>query len=143
MQRTQTLHVVGMHCASCVVLTEEALKESALVTNVKVDLAKHTATVSGELPENISETANLLSPLMPSGYSLTPEAIKPKVKWNEFIYALPIAVLFFIGFTALQKTGLIEIATRKCIRNCQPSFPAYAFRIFSYTRSYKTEGEME
>jgi sulfite exporter TauE/SafE/copper chaperone CopZ len=109
MQRTQTLHVVGMHCASCVVLTEEALKESALVTNVKVDLAKHTATVSGELPENISETANLLSPLMPSGYSLTPEAIKPKVKWNEFIYALPIAVLFFIGFTALQKTGLIEI----------------------------------
>jgi sulfite exporter TauE/SafE len=98
-----------MHCASCVVLTEDALKEVSGVSNVRVDLTGRTATVTGELPETATETAALLSPHMPAGYSLSTEPTVKSVKWNEFVYALPIAALFFVGFYALQKSGIVEV----------------------------------
>lgn len=107
MQRTHILHVNGMHCASCVVLTKESLSEAPGVTEVHVDLAKRTATVTGELPEDPREAATLLSPRMPAGYSLAAEPAKTAVAWQEFIYALPIAALLIAGFIALQKADLM------------------------------------
>lgn len=107
--RTHILHIQGLHCPSCIVLNEEALREVSGVTHVKVDLAKQTVVVSGELPESIEDTIALLSPKMPQGYTLSTQSATNNPAWNEFIYAIPIAALLIIGFILLQKTGLVSI----------------------------------
>ncbi len=98
-----------MHCASCVVLTEDALRGTPGVAAVSVDLTGRTATVTGDLPESAEEAAALLSPQMPAGYSLASEKHAKQVNWPEFYYALPIAALAIAGFLALQKTGLVNV----------------------------------
>lgn len=109
MNRTHILHVSGMHCASCVVLTEEALRQLPRITSVQVSLKKRTATISGDLPEDAQATATLLSPHMPKGYSLAAFSHQSSKRWHEFVYAVPISALFFIAFIALQKTGLAPV----------------------------------
>lgn len=109
MNRTHTLHVSGMHCASCVVLTEEALSGVPGVTNVSVSLKDRTVQVTGDdLPGSATEAATLLSPRMPAGYTLTAVPARKKVAWREFSYALPIAALFLAGFLLLQKSGFAQ-----------------------------------
>ncbi len=109
MNRTHTLHVHGMHCASCVVLTEEALSGVPGVTKVSVSLKGHTVQVTGnDLPESATEVATLLSPRMPAGYTLSASPAQKKISWHEFAYALPIAALFAAGFILLQKGGLVS-----------------------------------
>jgi sulfite exporter TauE/SafE/copper chaperone CopZ len=98
-----------MHCASCVVLNEEALRGAPGVKTASVNLAGSTVVVTGELPETAAEAAASLSPYMPAGYSLSVESKKNETKWNEFYYALPIAAVLIIGFLALQKTGLVSV----------------------------------
>ena len=109
--RTHILHVSGMHCASCVVLTEEALSGAPGVQNVSVSFKNHTVTVSGEaLPHSAVDVATLLSPHMPAGYTLSKESAAKKIAWHEFSYALPLATLLAAGFIALQKSGIVQFA---------------------------------
>lgn len=111
MAKTHTLHVSGMHCASCVVLTEEALSGAPGVDKVSVSLKKRTVTVTGDLPESATDTATLLTVRMPAGYALTAEPAHTPARWHEFIYAIPAAILFIFGFIALQRTGIVNIGT--------------------------------
>jgi uncharacterized protein len=106
--RTHTLHVVGMHCQSCVVLTEQALSEVASISSAVARLRSNTVEVSGDLPETAADAAALLSPHMPEGYSLVSEAPQKNISWKEFGYAVPIAALLIFGFLMLQKTGVAQ-----------------------------------
>jgi len=106
---THTLHIRGMHCASCVVLNEEALREAPGVKTASVNLSGNTVTLTGDLPETAEETATLLGKYMPAGYSLGTEPAIKAVKWSEFYIALPAAALLIAGFIALQKTGLVNV----------------------------------
>ena len=45
---TYTFHVSGMHCASCVVLTESTLKDVPGVKSAKSSLKHNTVEVSGD-----------------------------------------------------------------------------------------------
>ncbi len=107
--QTYTFHVHGMHCNACVLLTEENLKEALGVSAVKANLANHTVIVTGEFTEPAVEIAKRLSKLMPEGYSISLEKQIIKPKWQEFTYALPIAVVLIAGFYFLQKANLVNL----------------------------------
>lgn len=113
MSNTQSLtfHVSGMHCNSCEVLIEENLKEAEGVTDVKASLSKTEVRVSGNFSENPEQLAERFSKrIQEHGYTLSAEKQKHKVNWQEFIYAVPIALVFIAGFLVLQKSGLLNIS---------------------------------
>ena len=109
MSQTYTFHVQGMHCNSCVVLTEENLKVLPGVTSVKADLAHHQVTVTGEFAVPPEELIQSLAKLMPEGYTLSLEKRAVSRNWHEFTYALPIAVVLIAGFYLLQKANLVNL----------------------------------
>jgi uncharacterized protein len=107
--KTYTFHVAGMHCNSCVVLTEENLRGAAGVIQVKADLARHQVTVTSEHDVPTEELMRSLAPLMPEGYALSLEKQTPLRNWNDFAYALPIAIVLIFGFYLLQKADLVGL----------------------------------
>ncbi len=105
-----TFHVSGMHCHSCVLLTESELKEYPGITDAHTSLKTHSVTVTGDFgnqePEEIVEGLNVL--LKPHGYSLSVEKQNHMKNWADFKIALPLAVLFVILFVLLQKIGIVN-----------------------------------
>lgn len=113
MTQSQTLkfHVSGMHCASCEVLIEENLKEAEGVENVKASLAKTEVTVSGNFDESPQKLAQKFSErIKEHGYSLSVEKQDANKKWNEFLYAVPAALIFIAIFYFLQKSGILNFS---------------------------------
>ena len=109
---THKFYVSGMHCKACVLMTECELEESPSVTSAKTNLATETVVVTGEFdglePEIIA--AELSKPLAKHGYALSVEKPPPKQKrWDELLYALPLAAALILAFAALQRAGLIQI----------------------------------
>lgn len=47
-QKTYTFHVHGMHCATCVLLTENELSGLPNISRVKSNLQNHSVEVSGD-----------------------------------------------------------------------------------------------
>src|SRR3989344_2665543 len=113
MQKTYTFHVNGMHCASCVALTESELNEVSEVSKAKSSLATLSVEVTGEFgdkkPEHIAR--DLSEVLKPHGYSLSLEKQKHSAKWSDFTLALPIALGFIALFILLQKLGIVNLVT--------------------------------
>lgn len=111
MQKTYTFHVNGMHCASCVILTEGELREMPGVTRATSSLATHAVEVVGDFGDAAEEViaAELSKPLIPHGYHLSIEKKERVVKWSEFKIAIPIALAFGAVFLLLQKIGLVNI----------------------------------
>lgn len=111
MIQTHTFHVNGLHCQSCVLLTESELKELKGVTRAKTSLKEHTIEVTGEFGEKTREQVmhELGNVLAHHGYSLTDEKPTRVVKWAEFAYAMPIALLFVAVFVLLQKLGIVNL----------------------------------
>lgn len=113
MQQTYTFHVYGMHCQSCIVLTESALGDMPEITDVKANLTERQVTVTGDFgdadPQRIAEA--LTAVLKPHGYTLSLEREERVVKWSDFTYALPIAAGFIGLFILLQKLGLVNFVT--------------------------------
>lgn len=112
-KNTYTFHVDGMHCKSCVLVTESKIGEMPHVDEVKTDLASHTVRVVGDFEgKSADEIAKELTVAVAAhGYTLSvdkPEAATPK-KWSEFLIAIPIAVAFGTLFVFLQKAGLINL----------------------------------
>jgi len=109
--RTHTFYVKGMHCPSCVVLTEDKLTEVAAVHSAKATLAELSVTVTGDFGDtDIQQLAeNLSQPLIPHGYSL--QLTKPKItiRWEDFTFALPLALCAIVLFIALQKLGIVNL----------------------------------
>lgn len=113
MEKTYTFHVNGMHCKSCVFMTESEISEVPYVTRAKTSLEKHSVEVTGEFGERTQEeiAADLTKVLEKHGYSLSVEKqeIKKDGKWSDFKYALPIALGFAALFVLLQKTGMVNL----------------------------------
>lgn len=110
-ETTYTFHVVGMHCASCVLLTENELAGASGITKVKASLQHHRVEVTGDFGEQTQEEilAALNPIMMKHGYSLALEKQAKSVIWSEFSTALPLAVLFIAAFILLQKLGIVNL----------------------------------
>lgn len=109
--KTYTFHVNGMHCASCVLLTESELRDVSGVRKAKASLSSLSVTVEGDFgdktPEQIADALSV--PLKPRGYFLSLERKAHDAKWHEFKVALPVALLLAFLFVLLQKTGLVNL----------------------------------
>ena len=106
-----TFHVNGMHCHSCVLLTESEIKELPNVIKVKSSLKNSRVEVEGNFGEKTSEqiAEELTAVLKPHGYTLSLEKQIKKRKWSDFKIALPIAFTFIALFILLQKIGIVNI----------------------------------
>ena len=111
MEKKYKFYVNGMHCKSCVLVTESELKKVQNVSEAKSSLAHHSVEVVGDFgelpPEKIAE--NLSKVLKKNGYVLSVEKLIKEVKWSEFKVAIPIAGLFTLLFVLLQKAGLVNL----------------------------------
>ena len=116
-QKTYTFHVSGMHCNACILLTENELEGIPYVTNAKSSLSAHSVEVTGafgdKTPAMIAE--ELTKVLRPHGYSLSIERMQKNAGWGDFVYALPIALVFIVGFAMLQKAGLANLITSSSV----------------------------
>ncbi len=113
MLKTYTFHVHGMHCNSCVLLTENELNELPTVSKARASLKNLNVEVTGDFgdrePEDI---ANDLSEVLKShGYVLSLEKQTHSVKWSDFKIAAPIALGFAVLFVTLQKMGIVNLVS--------------------------------
>lgn len=111
--QTYTLHVSGMHCASCPLLIEGVLTDLPNISNATASLKHHHVEVSGDFEEKtIEEIAKELTTVVHSyGYVLSEERQRHKVKWHEFGIAIPLTIGFIAFFVTLQKLGLVNLVT--------------------------------
>ncbi len=112
--QTFKFHISGMHCKSCVILTEDVLKEVPGVKKVTAHLGKKTVEVEGDFGENpnpeiIVEELNKC--LAKHNYTLSTNNVKDRINWKDFNYAVPIAILFVLFFILLQKVGIVNLIT--------------------------------
>lgn len=111
--KTYTFHVSGMHCNSCVVMTESVLSEVSGVSHVKASLKDFSIEVTGDFgdkePEHIAQ--DLTEVLKPHGYTLSLEKQNHSTQWSDFKVALPVAGVFIILFIVLQKLGIVNLIT--------------------------------
>lgn len=111
MEQTYTFHVHGMHCQSCVILTESELKNVNGVMQVKASLKHNQVEVTGEFKDSSQEQVmnELSEVLKPHGYSLSLDKEVKPTNWSEFGLAIPIALLFVAFFILLQKLGIVNL----------------------------------
>ncbi len=111
--KTYKFHVKGMHCNSCVVLTESELGDVPEVSKVKASLDTLSVEVTGDFgdksPEHVAR--DLSAVLTPHGYALSLEREKHRARWSDFNIALPIAAAFVALFILLQKLGIVNLIT--------------------------------
>lgn len=110
MTKTYTFHVSGMHCKSCVILTEGELKEVQGISSAKTSLKNHSVEVTGEFGDKAQEQvmSELTEVLQPHGYTLSLEKVVKKTNWSEFLVAGPVALVFIAAFIFLQKIGIVN-----------------------------------
>ncbi len=103
--------VNGMHCKSCVLVTESELKEVPYITGATSRLETRTVEVCGDFgdktPETIAEELSVV--LTPHGYTLSVEKQEIQKNWAEFRIALPLALVFAVLFVLLQKMGIVNL----------------------------------
>jgi sulfite exporter TauE/SafE/copper chaperone CopZ len=110
-QKTYKFHVEGMHCASCVIVTESKLKDASCVMDAKSHLATCTVDVTGRFGHKTKEEVaeELSEVLKDHGYKLSVEQKLKPVKWGEFKVALPVAIVIVVLFVFLQKLGIVNM----------------------------------
>jgi len=118
-QQKYQFHIHGMHCKSCVLLTENELKEFPYISIVKASLKSNLVEVIGDFGDKTVEQVaeELTAVLKPHGYTLsvdginkeTGEKIVKKANWGEFKIAIPVTILFVIFYVLLQKIGLVNL----------------------------------
>ncbi|MEK9156663.1 MAG: sulfite exporter TauE/SafE family protein [Patescibacteria group bacterium] len=109
-QKSQTFHVEGMTCASCVFFIEETLPGNAGVQTTRVDLRTCTAIVSGDFVDDPVTLAQKLTGLVEGhGYRLLLEKVETKKSHREFFIAVPAALSFIAAFLLLQQFGLVHL----------------------------------
>mgnify|MGYP001591028244 CR=1 FL=1 len=109
---TYTFHIHGMHCKSCIALTEGELMDLPEVTHAESSLKSHSVDVTGEFGGRtpIAIAAYLTEPLKKHGYTVSLDRQKHRVSWADFTYAIPAAAVFIAVFIILQKLGLVNLA---------------------------------
>lgn len=108
-----TFHIKGLHCTSCVLLTEEKLRELKEIKIVKTSLQSNTIQVTGDFSTKKIEdvTTYLNNTLKPLGYTVSVKKQRSPVHWSEFKIAIPIAAAFIIFFIWLQEVGVVNLIT--------------------------------
>lgn len=111
MEQKYTFHVHGMHCNSCVILTESELSEVPYITSAKTSLKSNTVEVTGDFGNKSAEeiAQDLSQILKPHGYTLSFEAEQKDKNLSEFAIAIPIAIGLAVLFLLLQKSGLVKL----------------------------------
>lgn len=107
-----TLHVSGMHCRACTLLTESEANDLPYITHATSSLKHHTIELEGDFSQKSAEdvAGELTQALQGHGYIVTAEKQATAGKqWADFKYAVPIAFVFAVGFVLLQKAGLINL----------------------------------
>ncbi len=111
--QTYIFHIHGMHCNSCVLMTESEIGDLPYITHVKSSLKNHSVEVTGSFgdktPEQIAE--DLTIPLKIHGYAVSVEKQKHNAKWGDFSIAIPVAITFTILFVVFQKMGVVNLFT--------------------------------
>lgn len=110
--QTLKLHIVGMHCNACILLTESEAQELPFITRAKSNLKHHTIEVEGDFADKTPEAvaAALTTVLHPHGYTVSVEKQAHATKnWSDFKVAIPIALAFGAAFILLQKAGLVNL----------------------------------
>src|SRR3989339_911113 len=104
-------HVHGMHCNSCVLLTESEINDLENVTHAKSSLKNNSIEIEGSFGDKtVEEIANELTLILkPHGYTLSLEKETKDKKWSDFKIAIPIAFLFLAVFIILQKIGIVNL----------------------------------
>lgn len=103
--------VNGMHCAACELLIEDKLKEDKTVKSVSANLNSKKVKVEVESNDSYDQIAKNLTKLVDKdGYSLVggTEVTVKKNNWEEFFYAVPIALIFLLVFAILQESGILS-----------------------------------
>lgn len=110
-KQTYTFHVSGMHCHSCVLMTESELNELPEIEKVKSSLKKNSVEVIGDFGDLSQEqiASELSNVLKKHGYTLSVDKQIKTKNWKDFKIAVPIAIAFAIIFIILQKIGLVNI----------------------------------
>ena len=111
--KTYTLHVSGMHCASCPMLIEGELTDLPNITTAKASLKYNHVEITGEFGQkSLGEVAEELNRVTKAhGYTLSPEKQGHDAKWHEFGVAVPLAIGFIAFFIILQKLSLVNLVT--------------------------------
>ena len=107
-----TFHVSGMHCNSCVLMTESELGDVPNIVSVKSSLSNHSIEVVGHFGDKTPEEVarELTVPLARHGYALSVEkAEAPRAVWTDFKLAIPFALGFVALFVLLQKLGIVNL----------------------------------
>jgi len=109
--QTLTLHIRGMHCRACTLLTESGAVELPYITRAHSDLKHHTITVEGDLAGKLpGEVALALTEKLHShGYTVSVDKQHQAKGWADFRVAVPVALAFIAGFVLLQKFGLVNL----------------------------------
>ncbi|MDB5204710.1 MAG: heavy metal transport/detoxification protein [Candidatus Taylorbacteria bacterium] len=109
--KTFRFHIHGMHCNSCVILTEDKIGSLQNVTSGKSNLKDHTIEVTGDFgdkePKQIAEELSIQIESL--GYSISLEKQIKENCWSEFKIAIPIALAFAVLFVVLQYAGLVNL----------------------------------
>src|SRR3989304_5683678 len=113
MNKTYKFHVKGMHCKSCVILTESELLALPAVSTAKARLDQCCVEVTGDFGDKSAEelAKELSVGLEKHGYSLSTEAVLKTIKWSEFKIAIPIALAFLVFYLFLQKIGIVNLVS--------------------------------
>ena len=108
---THVFHVAGMHCASCVVLTEGELNDLPHISSAQSSLAACTVTVTGDFGDKSREiiAEELTLVLEKHGYRLSVEKHTQNKNWSDFKIAVPVALAFATLFVVLQKMGIVNL----------------------------------
>jgi len=103
-------HVHGMHCNSCVLLTESEIGDLPNIVKVKSNLSNNTIEVEGDFGEKTLDqiAEDLTIPLKSHGYTVSVEKQIKDTKWSDFKIALPVAFVFIFAFVFLQKIGVVN-----------------------------------
>lgn len=122
--RTHAFYVKGMHCNSCVLLTESEIGDHPKVKSARSSLKTCTIEVTGDFgdmtPREIS--GELTKLIERHGYTLSVEEQEEKIHhWSDFQVALPIALFFLAAFFLLQKLGIVNAITSDTV-NFSTSF---------------------
>lgn len=110
-EKTHTLHVHGMHCNACVMLTESELIVHPKVSSVRSSLSTRTVEICGDFDDmSLEDIVRELTGLL-SQHSLSTEPQKKEVNWKELATAVPIALGFALLFVLLQKLGIVNLVS--------------------------------
>jgi uncharacterized protein len=117
----QTLHVKGMHCASCEILIEKQILKFKGVKSVNAMLADNKVEINYD--DNKLSIGQLNQKFKKMGYSFSENEFKkssPSVK-SGYLLPLIIAIVFFLIFLGFQRLNLISFVKI----NSEGSVPAF------------------